>query len=97
MYCMGFDLEQRFASIIHKGDLLRPITPDMDPSEAIARLQEFNRRDVTSDMVRHRLDHLRQAGVADPETWTFYSNSPISEKKETTIDDLRENWSPEIE
>lgn len=94
---MVLDIEKRFASIKDNGDLLRPITPDMDPEESIARLQEFNRRDVTPEMVQHRRDHLRQAGVEDWETWTFYSLPPFSTTQDESLDFLRENWPSRIE
>ena len=94
---MKMGLEQRFASIVNKGDLLRPITPDTDPEEAIARLQEYNRRDLTATSIARRRDHLRQVGVADLDTWTFFSNPALSETQEDSLQFLRDHWPLGIE
>jgi len=94
---MVLDIEKRFASIKDNGDLLRPITPDMDPEEAIARLQEYNRRDLTPVIIEHHKDHLRKAGVEDWESWTYYSNPTYSETQDDSLDFLHKHWPAGIE
>ncbi len=90
-------IEQRFADIIDNGDLLRVITPDTDPEEAIARLQEYNRRDLKPAAIEKHKQHLREAGVKDWETWEYYSSPSISDSQEKSLAFLRDNWPPEIE
>jgi hypothetical protein len=94
---MGTDIESHFASIKDDGDLLRPITPDMNPEEAMARLQEYNRRDMLPATAQNRLDHLRKANVQDPETWEFYSNEPSSVTQEESLEFLHTHWPDGIE
>jgi hypothetical protein len=89
---MNVNLERHFASITYNGDLLIPISPDMDPKEAMARLQEFNRRDLTQVSLDNHNNHLRQAGVEDWQTWTFYSLPSYSESMEETRAFLRKHW-----
>lgn len=91
------ELALRFASIIDTFDLLRDITPDTDPEEAIARLQEFNRRDLQPATIQLHKQRLREAGVKDWETWEYYSSPPTSDSQEDSLAFLRKNWPPEIE
>jgi len=92
---MGLDIERRFAHISYNGDLLTPITPDMDPEEAMARLQEYNRRDLLPNTITRYAEHLRQAGVQDADTWTYYELNSADPEKIHVF--LREHWPHQIE